>query len=435
MIEEIGPMLAVVFVMFASLAFFRRKLDRSEMGIVQLSAAVHVASVFAQVWITRDVYGIGDMLEYWRSGVVIADAMHYDFAGIAPEVGKLIFRGEPRFPFETFPGAATTNSMLGLVSLVFFVIGESLYAGAMVISFAAFLGKLGIYFALRTGFARHLHPRLLIACLLVPSVVFWSSGILKESVAMAGVGLMFLGLPRIEQGKWFSAVVMLGLGGLFVGLVKPYILFPFALATGVWFYWMTSTRRGATVVVKPVYLAMGIALAGGGVIALGAIFPNYAVDRLGERTAEIQAAGERVEGGSSYSLGDTSSRSLAGQLAYAPLALGTALFRPVLFEVRNPQMLINALETTILMLLFVRAVFQRSWRWIKDEVVKSPMLMFCVVYAFSFAVAVGLASTNLGTLSRYRIPMVPFFAALLLVLSAPAVREQRILRPSDRRLA
>jgi hypothetical protein len=32
-----------------------------------------------------------------------------------------------------------------------------------------------------------------------------------------------------------------------------------------------------------------------------------------------------------------------------------------------------------------------------------------------FGMAVGLTTTNLGTLSRYRMPLVPFFAALLVL--------------------
>jgi len=41
------------------------------------------------------------------------------------------------------------------------------------------------------------------------------------------------------------------------------------------------------------------------------------------------------------------------------------------------------------------------------------------VFVMAFGIAVGLASSNLGTLSRYRSPLVPFFVVLLLVLGKP----------------
>jgi hypothetical protein len=48
----------------------------------------------------------------------------------------------------------------------------------------------------------------------------------------------------------------------------------------------------------------------------------------------------------------------------------------------------------------------------------NPVLLFCIVFVITMGVAIGLASSNLGTLSRYRMPMMPFFAALLFVLTA-----------------
>jgi hypothetical protein len=46
-------------------------------------------------------------------------------------------------------------------------------------------------------------------------------------------------------------------------------------------------------------------------------------------------------------------------------------------------------------------------------------MMFCATFTLALALGTGLATTNLGTLSRYRAPMMPFFFTLLLVLRAP----------------
>ncbi|HBQ11129.1 MAG TPA: hypothetical protein DEF51_08110 [Myxococcales bacterium] len=104
-------------------------------------------------------------------------------------------------------------------------------------------------------------------------------------------------------------------------------------------------------------------------------------------------------------------------MAFAPLALATSLFRPLIFEVRNAPMLLNAVESTVLTYLFVATVLRRSWDAVWREVRSSPALMFSLTFVLVFGVAVGLASTNMGTLSRYRIPLVPLFGAFVLVLS------------------
>src|SRR5690606_35691449 len=54
------------------------------------------------------------------------------------------------------------------------------------------------------------------------------------------------------------------------------------------------------------------------------------------------------EGGSSYSLGDVSYTPL-GMLTAFPRAVTVTLFQPFLFQVRNPVMLISALESTVML--------------------------------------------------------------------------------------
>jgi hypothetical protein len=165
-----------------------------------------------------------------------------------------------------------------------------------------------------------------------------------------------------------------------------------------------------------VYLVLGSALAVGGIVLLGQQFPEYAADRFSTRAYEMQQIGRGIRGGSNFVLSGEVPTTLGGQLVYAPIALLAALFRPAIFEVSNLLMLANALETTVLTLLFGRILFTRNigkvWRQIADD----PFLVFCVVFVLAFGIAVGLTSTNLGTLSRYRSPLLPFFAMTLLVL-------------------
>ncbi len=69
-----------------------------------------------------------------------------------------------------------------------------------------------------------------------------------------------------------------------------------------------------------------------------------------------------------------------------------------------------------------------------ETIKKSPLLLFCIAFVGSFAVCVGLATSNLGSLSRYRVPMMPFYATLLLVLLQKA-RTQKVAAAESQRLA
>jgi hypothetical protein len=207
-------------------------------------------------------------------------------------------------------------------------------------------------------------------------------------------------------------------GAIPIWLIKPYILFPLALAGGSWYYWARSLKRGR-VGVRPAYLAFAAVLGVGGIALLGQYFPEYAPDTFSTRTHELQQIGRGMRGGSNYVLGGEMPTTLSGQVAYAPAALLTSLFRPSIFEVRNLLMLANAVETTALTLLFARILFTRNLGNVRRQIADNPFLVFCLVFVVAFGIAVGLVSSNLGTLSRYRSLIVPFFAVLLLVLGWP----------------
>jgi hypothetical protein len=206
-------------------------------------------------------------------------------------------------------------------------------------------------------------------------------------------------------------------------MVKPYILLAFVTAAGVWLYWGVALRtRGAENVVRPVYFAIAAAATVGGELALGELFPRFSVEGLGEEAARLQGVGQDISGGSNYLIGDESQRTLQGQLAFAPIALVTAFFRPFPFEVNNGLSAVASAETSLLLFFLVRTVIRTSWRAAWRTVRASPLLMFCLTFAVVLGIGVGLGTTNMGTLSRYRSPLLPYLALIVAVLSAPLRR-------------
>ena len=143
-----------------------------------------------------------------------------------------------------------------------------------------------------------------------------------------------------------------------------------------------------------------------------------------------------VEGDSNFSLegalgrDSTENTSALAQLALAPLALGTALYRPFLFEARKAMQALNALETTWVLIVTIQVLRRYGLARSVARILASPGLMFCFVFTLILAVGTGLASSNLGALSRYRAPMMPFFAVLLLILRKQTQPALSAPRPS-----
>ena len=127
--------------------------------------------------------------------------------------------------------------------------------------------------------------------------------------------------------------------------------------------------------------------------------------------------------GSTYSLGELDG-TFSGMLLKAPQAVNVALFRPYLWEVRNPLMAISALECFVLFLFTLYVFFIR--RNVFFKMIMDPNVIFCLVFSLTFAFAVGISTYNFGTLSRYRIPMMPFYVMALALMFNYSKRERKL---------
>ncbi len=416
----------LILLMFATVlhAVIRNRHERDEVPLLDVSFMAHCFSAFAQIWMYTYWYGGGDALAYHHFGLPIAEALRADFSLFFGDTVDVFFHRDSRLPFFILGGGSTGTMSMVAVWLMF-LFGNSIYAASLTVAVASYLAKVLIYRALRAQVPAAFRRDALFAVCLVPSAVFWTATLLKEPVMMACFGPLFYGLRLLMDGRRFGlAAVMLAIGGGGVALLKPYVLFAFAIAGGLWLIWNRVIRGGGSIIVKPAYLVLGVLAMAGASTVLDRFMPKSAdAQTLSQQLAYQRRASLYDEGGSNFSLegqrrelGDTEGTSLGAQLALAPVALLTALFRPFLFEARNPMQLANALETTWLLVLLVQLVRRYSVAGLVRTVVGSPPLVFCAVFTLILALGTGLSTSNMGTLSRYRAPMMPFFVALLLLL-------------------
>lgn len=418
---EIAPPL-IVFIL-ASLVvarLLRRGYTSIERRLLAVSFVAHALSAIVLVWVTDSVYeGGSDTAVYIYFGRQLSRLLDLDFTRHIGDVLALLFHLDERLPLEVHGSGISTGTMSAISGLLFYFLGGSVYAAFISLSFSAFLGNLALYRSFRIWLPTEFHLRLAVAATLVPSVVFWSAGIVKESLAITGLGIAHLAVSKILQRRLFSGVLLAALGGLMIGLVKAYILFPLAVAAGAWILLQQTQRLRAS----PLRAIIGGAFAAALALAVTAIlsqqFPEYALDTLGAHLSQQQINASGQDAGSQYTMGNEGVDTLGGQVTFLPLALGTALFRPLMFEVRNPQMFAAALEVTLLSILLARGVWRNSLMGTLQLLRRVPLLAFSVTFTLLFASAVGLATANLGTLSRYRMPHMPFLMMFALVLNGP----------------
>lgn len=437
--SEVLPVAAALALSGLPLLWVRTRYSSPELMLIATSLVAHIFSTFFLLYLILYVYGIGDVLMYDAYAGQIARLLHQDFLATSWQLVLIFAHQESVLADALLLPATSTSTLIAIVSVLYFFFAKSMVAASIVLAVASWGGKIALFEGTATFFEPHLRRRLLVSCLLVPSVVLWSGGIVKEGVAMVGLGLFMLGLGRIQHRRDPLTVATIGVGLILIAFLKAHILLGLVFGLAAWTYWRRSTNERGEVLIRPVYLVLGIAVLGFGTVLVGELFPQFALDQLSDQAAQMQVYGSRGGGGSKYTIGDPLDRSMAGQLAFVPFALFTALYRPLPFEANNPQMMLNALETTAFLGLTIYTLGKRGLTGMWQQLARSPFLLFLLVFTIIFGSGVGLVSNTLGTLSRYRIPMVPFFAAFVLIMSAaPARAARRVaagepwVRPIDR---
>ncbi|HVH43904.1 MAG TPA: hypothetical protein VM925_16235 [Labilithrix sp.] len=408
------PLYALVILLLAMNGTQKR-----ERRLIQLGFLAHVAGTFAIV-AYHSYVASGDMLGYAYYGRQLARLISTDISYL-PEVGKLALHIDNGLPAVAnydegsaeYLVGTTTTTMFALTGLVMTLVGPTLLATALVFGLFAFAGTAFLYKRLRPAFEEHERIPVLCAFMFVPSVVFWSSGIVKEAVLLGFFGFLCGGLYDLLTRPRVAPAIIVLVGAAGVGLVKPYVLFPFALSVGAWLNARSRRKHGWLTRLLAVVFAL-VALA-----ALSRLFPQFGVEKLAETVAGQQGAGVYgTTAGSYIEVGAPEERTLLGQIRFIPLALVNSLARPFLFEAKNASMLLAGMETLAAGILVVVVARRHGIRGLYGRVMARPPFVAALVFTLSFGAAVGLTTTNLGTLSRYRLPLVPMYAGVLLAMRA-----------------
>ncbi len=292
---------------------------------------------------------------------------------------------------------------------------KSYYATALLFGVISFTGVWALYHTFCKLYPKMALP-FAIACLYIPSLWFWGSGILKDSLTISAMGWLIYGVFEMYFHRRYTLlnVIILIISFYILMVVKVYILMCLIPAL----IFLMGYKRFVSIknlALRILMLPFILALVGFGgtyaLIRIGEQNQRYNVENLtytASTTAEwLEFVGEK-EQGSVYSLGEVD-YSPVGLIQKAPLATTTGLFRPFLWEVRNVVMLMSAIEGTFILFILFHTFFKTGFFNFFREAVSDPIIGFCFIFAIVFAFAIGLATYNFGSLVRYRIPLIPLF--------------------------
>jgi hypothetical protein len=279
-----------------------------------------------------------------------------------------------------------------------------------------------------------MHLQLAIAIFFIPSVFFWGSGILKDTITLGALGWATYAFAEIFlfRRNFLLGSTLLFLSFFMIYEIKIYILLCLVPALMIWFY-LSSIGKIKNMVIKTMILPFSVIfLISGGyysVKLIGEENHRYNLERLSytaESTARWLSYVSEKQEGSGYTLGDFD-YSTTGILRKIPAAIWVTLFRPYLWEAKNLVMFLSAIESLLLFIFTLIAVGSVIIKRRIAVLISNPIVVFCLVFSITFAFAIGLSTYNFGTLVRYKIPMMPFYIIAMFILLSYSKRPRKFV--------
>ena len=246
---------------------------------------------------------------------------------------------------------------------------------------------------------------LLLLTFLLPSVIFWGSGLLKDGLLIAGFGFfIFTYSQLIKNGYTFKRILLLLIGFIILVLTKVYVFVIILPGILAWLITRNYGKLKTTITFLLIYI-----------FYLLAAFSIYRINDRYNIAAEIFYKQHNF-----IEIGEYHAASMIKPIVFecsgtsilqsSPRAFFNTLLRPLLTDVHgNPMILLSALENLLLLLIILLVVFAfKPCR--KNEI---QFVLFNVFFILLLFMLIGLITPILGAMVRYRIIALPSLIYLL----------------------
>lgn len=313
------------------------------------------------------------------------------------------------FSYSTQPRAAL---MVKLVAVVNVLSNNNYWITSAYFSFFSFLGVWTFSSWVPKSFNYGKAAALVL--FVWPSFVFWSSGILKESVAVGVIFWVIGTFFRIQESGKFRKIPVLVIALYFLFLIKYY--FSIVLSVVLILYYITNYIKLNEKSLWKQLLIWCFVLITGFLIG-GLLHPNLRMDSIlaviiGNSEAFI-AKSNPMNAIHFFSI----SNDWMWLVINSPKALIAALFMPLSINGNSLMYSLSSIENWLLLILFLRGLYLLKLEQIKSNL---NLLIASVSYIGMLAVFLALSTPNYGTLARYKVAYIP--VVLVLVLLANRVK-------------
>jgi hypothetical protein len=287
-----------------------------------------------------------------------------------------------------------SNMFIKFLSLLNVFSFGNYYVNVIFYSFITFCGPVAVFRVFNDVFPGR-KIQLMIAAFLIPSFAYWTSGIHKD-------GLVFMSISLIVYHTYFTLKdKRFGLRRILPLIISIIILLSFRnflllILVPAMFAWLLANRypHRTAVIFISTYLLGAILFFSTRYISPALDFPQAVINK--------QKAFTVLQGNSGIETKILEPTPLSF-IKNFPHAFSATTLRPHPGDVKHILSMAAAIETTLLLFLFVLFIFWRN----KGEA-PIPFTWFYIFFAFSLLITIGYTVNFLGAIVRYRSIIIPF---------------------------
>lgn len=367
-------------------------------------------------------YGFGDSFEYYKGGVELGKTM---YTNPTDYLELLFHESSNNFPVHlrqytdhlAYSDTPEEWFMVKLISPITNLSFHSYLVLNLFLSLFSFFGSWNLFKVFKDLFNGKKTLSFIIA-FCIPTVLFWGSGLMKDTLTLAFLNYIIYILYNLFVKKNFKVVYIIGLVISFwiIYNLKSYIILAF-LPSVFYLIYHTYKSRVESKVVKIIMVPFLIAIiAGAGYYSINTLSESN--EKYNAESLKWKAKGfhtwHTTLGGSSYDLGEIE-YTAAGAAKKIPASLNVTFFRPYPWEAKSIVVVLTSVESMVIFLFFIYILIRYNFKIIsimRTEYFLRSLIPFIIIFGY----VVGFTSYNFGALARYKMPIMSLFIVLMIYI-------------------
>jgi len=350
-------------------------------------------------------YTANDTWLFFNDATVLANYAHDDFGSYL----QFLFNGNHTVDIWNELSNTQVRSLflVKIISPFSLITNNSYWISAIYFSLISFFASWNLFKVISRHFPDG-RTTAAIAFLFFPSIVFWSSGLVKETLALAGIyfiATVFVKGLKSEKLFWWEWLLVIF--SFYVAWSLKYYwtaLFIAVVTTSVLFYFLQKRILIVDRFKIISWLLIFIFLSG----VISQSHPNFYLSRFLQVLVTNHIDFVAISKDSGIIHYNNLTANWFSVLINSPWALVSGFFRPFVWEATGASSWMAAIENLFLV-VFTGAVFFRK----KVESGNTLLMVSALVYIVLLCIFLALSTPNLGTLSRYRVGFLPFLVFII----------------------